>query len=253
MRVVACDDMQVLADAFIREAKSCCEKCKMPGETFEYYSFSNPNEMLVSHERMVFDLAILDIAMPVLDGFQCAELMRGYNPDIEIIFVTSHSEYMEESFDCGAFWFVEKSLDWKELNKALIKLLSGERKAPYAKLRGDKGKYINDIVYYTAARNKAIYHFGDGREKEEYTTLTKIEADYPYCFRVNKSTVVNIYFIKKANNNYITLFNGEKIKLARGKAAELKSYLEQYISNPEMFSADQAPAGLPPAPSDIWE
>lgn len=69
-------------------------------------------ELLLEHE---IALAILDVQMPVMDGFETAELMRGNKRtrEIPIIFVTAISKeerYQFKGYECGAVDYMFKPL-----------------------------------------------------------------------------------------------------------------------------------------------
>jgi signal transduction histidine kinase len=70
-------------------------------------------EALLVHE---FALALIDVHMPVMDGFELAELMRGTERTrhVPIIFVTADSgetSHMFEGYEAGAVDFLFKPLD----------------------------------------------------------------------------------------------------------------------------------------------
>jgi len=70
-------------------------------------------ELLLRHE---FALAILDVQMPGMDGFQLAELMRGTErtKQIPIVFVSAAGRelnYAFKGYESGAVDFMQKPLD----------------------------------------------------------------------------------------------------------------------------------------------
>ncbi|MBC7428903.1 MAG: hybrid sensor histidine kinase/response regulator [Bacteriovorax sp.] len=70
-------------------------------------------DLMMKHD---FSLAMLDIQMPGMDGFELAELMRGSNKtkNIPIIFVTAiakDQKYIFKGYESGAVDFLSKPLD----------------------------------------------------------------------------------------------------------------------------------------------
>ena len=71
-----------------------------------------------------FDLALLDVQMPNMDGFELAELLRGRREtrDIQIIFVTAISKdakYIKRGYDLGAVNYLFKPVDPEELRNKI--------------------------------------------------------------------------------------------------------------------------------------
>ena len=81
-----------------------------------------------------FDLCILDVMMPKMDGFTLAEEIRSINSDIPIIFLTARSmkEDVYQGFELGADDYITKPFDSEELLyrvKAVLKRSEGNSQA----------------------------------------------------------------------------------------------------------------------------
>ncbi|HAF92747.1 MAG TPA: hybrid sensor histidine kinase/response regulator, partial [Pseudomonas sp.] len=87
---------------------------QMPGiRVHQAESAEQALELLLRHE---FALAILDVQMPGMDGFQLAELMRGTErtKQIPIVFVSAAGRelnYAFKGYESGAVDFMHKPLD----------------------------------------------------------------------------------------------------------------------------------------------
>ena len=66
------------------------------------------------------DLILMDIKMPVMDGFTATKLIREKNPTIPIIVQTAYVDEKEKAFDCGCSGFISKPFD----KKGLLRILS---------------------------------------------------------------------------------------------------------------------------------
>ena len=80
---------------------------------FKAKSGTEALEFMALHE---FALALLDVQMPEMSGFELAELMRGTNKtkNIPIIFVTANAQgqnFLFKGYESGAVDFLLKPLD----------------------------------------------------------------------------------------------------------------------------------------------
>lgn len=72
--------------------------------------------MRLSHTAE-YDLAILDVMMPAIDGFTVAELIRNKKPNQPIIFLTAKSMHadVQKGFRAGADDYIKKPVNEEEL------------------------------------------------------------------------------------------------------------------------------------------
>ncbi len=68
------------------------------------------------------DLVIMDIDMPRLSGIELGQRLRDQLPFLEIVFVTSHGEYIKDAFSVYASDFIEKPYDLERLEHTLNRI-----------------------------------------------------------------------------------------------------------------------------------
>ncbi|QGY39533.1 PAS domain S-box protein [Pseudodesulfovibrio cashew] len=108
---------------------------------YSYSVAANGLEVLDLLKRERFDLVLMDIEMPVLDGISTTKAIRlanpGHpipNPSIPIVGVTAHAlkEFREKSIDAGMNDYVSKPVDFNELALIINRLVGAtpEHAAP---------------------------------------------------------------------------------------------------------------------------
>ena len=77
--------------------------------------------------RLSPDVAVLDIAMPRLDGLKAAGLITALHPGTRVVILSMHisSDYIEQAFACGASAYVSKDAAAGELETAIRAVANG--------------------------------------------------------------------------------------------------------------------------------
>jgi len=84
------------------------------------YQANSGSEALRMLTQREFDLVLLDVQMPEMDGFEVAELMKGNKKtqDVAIIFITALSKeikYINKGYEVGAENYLFKPIEPDEL------------------------------------------------------------------------------------------------------------------------------------------
>jgi serine phosphatase RsbU (regulator of sigma subunit) len=97
------------------------------GGTYELTTASSPAVALSVAPRFRPDLAILDIRMPGMNGFELMQQLRAAHPDLDIIFVTGSMTdpdgHLIRAIQQGAFYFVQKPFDRQVLQTLVERCL----------------------------------------------------------------------------------------------------------------------------------
>ncbi len=120
------------------------------------------------------DLVIMDIDMPRLSGIELGKILREKLPYLEIVYVTSHGEYMREAFEVYASDFLEKPYDFARLKSTLEriakKLNITEEVYEIKSQKNVRHLRVSEILCIEAFKRKSII----------YTDTEEIEADYAF-------------------------------------------------------------------------
>jgi DNA-binding NarL/FixJ family response regulator len=83
---------------------------------------------LLDNSETVPDACLLDLNMPVMDGFETARLLREKYPTMKILAYSGNDfpERVEMALSSGAHGFISKDLAPEEFNKGLIAVLSNQ-------------------------------------------------------------------------------------------------------------------------------
>lgn len=89
----------------------------------------NGEEVLEKMESEPVDVLLMDIQMPVLDGFETAKKVTEHFPKTKILTLSMHSErvYIERMHSAGIAGYLLKSAGKEEIIEAIEKVHSGEK------------------------------------------------------------------------------------------------------------------------------
>jgi DNA-binding response OmpR family regulator len=155
---------------------------------------------LKTYHSEPFDICIVDIMMPKMDGFTFVKQVRKVDTNIPIIFLTAKSlkEDKIEGFKVGADDYITKPFSMEELEmrvEAVLRRSKGPKSTTEEKNQFTLGKYTFDYP------NQKLANGG------EVQNLTTKEAELLKLLSLNKNRVLEREIALKliwGNDNYFT-------------------------------------------------
>jgi CheY-like chemotaxis protein len=92
----------------------------------------NPHEVCELHRKNRYDLILLDLQMPGLDGFRVLEALKEVEPDgsLSVLVMSAHAGNQERAVLAGARGFISKPFNAVELLARVYSLLERRRSDP---------------------------------------------------------------------------------------------------------------------------
>jgi DNA-binding LytR/AlgR family response regulator len=90
------------------------------------HAASSSNDALRRLQEYRYDVVLLDVRMPSLDGVELAHLLRRFAVPPAIIFVTAYEEYAIRAFEVRASDYLLKPVSYARLEAALERALGSE-------------------------------------------------------------------------------------------------------------------------------
>ncbi len=115
--------------AMIRRGLATILTHELPVSVVRCDEASNGVEALQKCIETVYDLVILDISMPGMDGLELLTRLKQNSPELQVLVVSMHSveQYALRALKCGAAGFLSKQQAADELITASMQVLGGKR------------------------------------------------------------------------------------------------------------------------------
>lgn len=183
--------------------------------------YNNGNELINAYKNNhKFDIIILDVEMPLINGIETAEILRqSFNCKALIIFNTSYPEYMREGFHVKAFDYLIKN-DSENISTILDKCIKELISAPRLLLLNQdnikEAVDISEIIYIRKNKDSTNY-YSRTMNYHDSESLSYLYSTLQYhgFFECYKGYLVNFSYVKKIYNNHIELDNNISIPLSR--------------------------------------
>ena len=227
IHIAVCDDDKEMGKCMGNLAEDCCRNL---GQICKSRLFTDGNALLYEAEDGAhFDLLLLDIEMPELDGMSLATAIRRFLPEVTVIFVTSYGKYVYEAFKVQPYRYVIKGQIQEMLPEAVgdavRKILDEEGKFYIAENQWTLEKiYIRNIVYIWHKDKYAYIEKLDGTQTKVRKTLRQVYGELPEGDFVwaDVGCIMALAQIERITNEEIFLRNGEKKNFGREKMTEIK-------------------------------
>lgn len=180
-----------------------------------------------------FDLLLLDIEMPGIDGISLAKKIRASGNRVEIIFLTSHTEFYGEGYEVDALHFLIKPVKEEKLRAVLTKAVEQLVLEPpflIVRCNGETVKLYESEIWYIEAFLHYIVIYTGMKEIRIMEKISEMEIRLTHDFyRCHRSYLVSLKHVKKIARNEVTLENGTILPLARGKYDDInRAYIDCY-------------------------
>lgn len=228
-RIAICDDEQnqieyitsIVASWSAHEGHGC-----------EIRTFASAEAFLFEYEEdKAYDILLLDVEMKNINGIELAKRIRKDNNRAEIIFITSHFEFVGEGYEVDALHYLIKPISAEKLTQVLTKAaekLSVEPPSVVISCEGETVKlYESDILYVESFLHYIVIHTKDNeyKIKENISVFENKVSDVFY--RIHRSYLVSLKYITRISRTSVNIGNTE-LPLSRGKYDDINRAFIQH-------------------------
>ena len=180
-----------------------------------------------------FDLLLLDIQMPGMDGMSAAARVREFDADVLIVFITSMAQYAVQGYKVDALDFLVKPVTREVLDACLARALRRLRKREPASLSVRSGGSlrivpVSSILYAESREHRTLLR----TREEEIPCAGSLgsleEALIPHgFFRCHAAFVVSFAQVERLDGGDV-LVGGQRVPLSKHRRRQFLAALAAF-------------------------
>lgn len=237
INIYLCEDNEILLNKYKNEISSLLSNEQIP---FFIHTFLNAESLIFNifdnlHE---VDIIYLDIEMGETNGIEAAKKIRDMKYYGEIIFLTSCSEYVFDSFDVDPLHFIVKNkIDSDKFKTILLKAVNkAEKKSKEYfdfEIKGTLQRIPFHEIYFFEVHNRIVTINLNQSQESFYFTMDKLEEKVSEkgFVRCHRSYIVNLNHIIELKKDFLKLTNGTIIPIGNTYLKNLKSTFSKSLSS----------------------
>lgn len=206
---------------------------RQSGEVFEITDYADGDE-LVERFHAQFDIILMDVEMPFLDGMTAAEMIRKTDPQVVIIFITNMAQYAIRGYAVDALDYVLKPVSYfafsQRLDRAISRLHRREDHYISVAVRGGSQKLDISKIYYVESQGHNLVYHAEGGEVLSSGTMQETEERLApfHFFRGNKGYLINLQHVDSVRDG-CAVVRGERLLLSRARKNAFLEALTDYM------------------------
>jgi len=181
-----------------------------------------------------YDLVLMDIDMPNLNGIETAKALRKVDQSATLIFVTNMAQYAISGYEVNAIDFILKPVNRYsfaiKIKRAISRTAKKNDNAIQIKMDGTIFLvHMYQIMYLEVDGHYVIFHTTQGDYKE-YTTLKLAQKriNSSHFVQCNQSFLINMKYIESVSRESVTV-GGTIIYISRKMKTEFMNAVLDFL------------------------
>ena len=202
--------------------------------SFSIETLSSALEFINS--RHVADLVFMDIDMPGINGMEAAEILRGYDTETPLVFVTNLAQYAVRGYAVDAVDFVVKPVEYGDFAMRMDRAMRvvARNAARSLALPTEDGVRVvsqGDVTHVDLVKHDVRYHLADGTELRERGSLRAAEQrlDPQSFLRISSGCLVNMARVERIGRESVTVTGGVELFYSRSQRKRALETLANYV------------------------
>ena len=184
------------------------------------------------------DLILMDIDLPGMNGMETATLLRTYDTETPLIFVTNLSQYAVRGYEVDALDFIVKPVGYHALSLRMDKAMRVlERRRETRVVLATRGATrvvsASDISHVEVMGHNLVYHLLEAGGTEQVRvrgSMTAAEAQLGGGFvRISNSCLANLSHIRLVQGGSLRMLSGDVLHFSRSRKGPAMETIAAYL------------------------
>jgi len=203
------------------------------GQSFEVVLFSNGADLLKDYTPQ-YDIILLDIEMPGLNGMEAAGRLRSMDGDVVLMFVTNMAQYAINGYAVGALDFVLKPVNYYTFTVRLARAIRRARQRKNGQILLTLPDCVRRLdtqqIHYVEVQNRMLHYHTELGEFVLRGTMQSAEKELSrYHFvRCNHWYLVNLSHVAEVRRDMVVVA-GAELEISRRNRTAFLTALTEYV------------------------
>lgn len=226
LRIGICDDSR----EFLLQVQQLLDNWDSRPEHTAVEAFEDGDALIAAHQKTPFNMILLDVVMPLLNGIDAAKELRETDKGVKIVFLTSSAEYAVDSYAVKASNYLLKPLDpgkfYACMEELTAQIQSVSKSIVVKGIHATHRVALADISYIEAQGKHIIF------SRRENPDIVSLEPLYFYenrlliedgFYKCHRSYIVNIHHIDSYSHKEIVMRSGYRVPISRSCQKEFEA------------------------------
>lgn len=240
IRLAVCDDDKLYIEHTLKPL--LCRAEKISDAAVEISFFTDGNRLLEEYRKQKsYDIVILDIDMPSINGKELAAKLRELDSSLYIAFLSAYKEEVYEVISLDIKAFIPKDYNRNKCLDELVRLLKRyTEEKPEQQLfevieNGEsiiKRVNIDSILFIKSVKGTIMINTADGKFISTERSLKAFENRLANCgfYKACSNILLNVNKVYQVLDTQVILNDDTRIPISRRRRKELLVQLSRIIS-----------------------
>ena len=205
------------------------------GLSFEVTVLSSAIEFV--NGRHPADLIFMDIDLPGINGMEAAQILRGYDEQTPLVFVTNLAQYAIRGYQVDALDFMVKPVSYEDFALRMDRVMRmvkrrSEETVALSTAEGIRVVRLSDILYIDIVKHNLKYHLAG--EEEPLSRRGSIgaiaqELEDKGFLKIAASCVINMAQVARIRAASVVMSDGTELYFSRSQKKPALERLAAYV------------------------